>query len=68
MNHNINICETCAGPTLNAEDAYGEFVCDSCLDNEAEAAYERHCADFHDGGATQFITLAERQAEARKLK
>lgn len=62
------ICDACEAPTTNPEDDYGEHVCDSCLDNAAEAAYERHCEAFHDGGATQFVTLAQRQAEARKLK
>jgi hypothetical protein len=47
-------CDVCDDPTMNPEDDYGEFVCDSCRDNRAEAAWERHCEDFHDGGCTRF--------------
>jgi hypothetical protein len=61
-------CVKCSHPTTNQENDYGEIVCDSCLQNEAESAYERLCEDFHDGGCTSFISLAEQQAEARKLK
>ena len=35
---------------------------------EAEAAWERHCASFEDGGATQFITLHQQQVAARRFK
>lgn len=45
-----------------------EEWCHPCADNEAEAAWERHCEDFNEGSATQFISLAQRQAEARRLK
>lgn len=35
----------------------GDLMCEACLDNlntnAAEAAWERHCEDFHDGGSTQ---------------
>lgn len=63
-----NHCERCGELTINPENEYGEFVCESCLDNEAEAAYERHCEAFHDGRATQFKTLQQQQIEARRLK
>jgi len=36
--------------------------------NRAEAAWERHCEDFHDGGDTSWLTLEQQQAAARKLK
>jgi hypothetical protein len=63
------VCDKCDdGTTTNPENEYGEHVCVNCEQNAAEAAYERHCEAFHDGGATQFISLADRQAEARKLK
>jgi hypothetical protein len=63
------ICDQCNGTTTtNPENDYGEHVCDSCLDNAAERAYERHCEAFHDGGDTSFISLTDRQAEARKFK
>jgi Histidine kinase len=44
-------CDRCDHlvPKYTVEDAYGEFVCDSCDQNEAEAAYERYCEAFHDG-------------------
>lgn len=61
-------CEHCDAPTANPENEYGEFVCDDCAFNRAEAAYERHCEDFHDGAAMQFKTLQQQQIEARRLK
>jgi hypothetical protein len=64
-------CEKC-GFELNGEKAYidalDEIWCHSCADNAAEAAYERHCEDFHDGGSTQFKSLQQQQIEARRLK
>lgn len=68
MFRSANLCDKCDAPTANAEDDYGEFVCDDCQQNAAEAAYERHCEDFHDGGATQFRSLRDQQIEAMKLK
>lgn len=62
------LCERCDCSTSNPENDYGEFICDNCEQNAAEAAYERHCEDFHDGGCTRFISLAQQQAEARKFK
>ena len=66
----IKKCDRCDHlvPDYTVEDAYGELVCDSCDQNEAEAAYERHCEAYHDGGSTQFISLREQQIAARKLK
>lgn len=61
-------CERCDGPCANPENEYGEFICDNCEQNAAEAAYERYCEDFHDGGATQFKGLQQQQIEARRLK
>jgi ribosomal protein L37AE/L43A len=61
-------CNTCDCRTLNFENEYGEFICDDCIQNAAEAAYERHCEAFHDGGSTQFISLQQQQIEARRLK
>lgn len=63
-----NDCVRCGHETINPENDYGEFVCDSCEDNAAEAAWERHCEDFHDGGSAQFKTLQQQQIEARRLK
>lgn len=64
-------CEKCACE-LNGEAAHIEAVdeiwCHSCADNAAEAAYERHCEAYHDGGATQFRSLLDQQIEAQKLK
>jgi len=61
-------CQKCACPCERPEDDYGEFICQSCVDNANEAAYERHIASFHDGGATQWKTTAQQQIEARRLK
>ncbi|MDB5584851.1 MAG: hypothetical protein JWR80_10027 [Bradyrhizobium sp.] len=62
------LCDKCDTPTANSENDYGEFVCDNCEQNAAEAAYERHCEDFHDGGCTRFNSLISQQIEAQKLK
>lgn len=63
------ICDMCNCPcSIRAENDYGEIICDDCEQNAAEAAWERHCEAFHDGGATQFKTLQQQQIEARRLK
>lgn len=61
-------CERCDCVTTNPENDYGEYVCDDCTQNAAEAAYERHCEDFHDGGCTSFNSLQHQQIEARRFK
>lgn len=68
MIRSANLCERCDAPTATLENEYGEFICDDCEQNAAEAAWERHCEDFHDGGATQFKSLQQQQIEARRLK
>lgn len=64
-------CEKC-GSELGGEKAYiesaDEVWCHPCADNAAEAAYERHCEDFHDGGCTRFNSLEQQQEAARRLK
>lgn len=62
------LCERCDCSTANPENEYGEFICDDCSQNAAEAAYERHCEDFHDGGCTRFNSLEQQQEAARRLK
>ena len=62
------LCDKCDAPTSNPEDCYGEIVCASCLGNAAEAAWERHCEAFHDGGSTSFKSLQQQQIEALKIK
>lgn len=59
-------CTSCDNTTLNPENEYGEFVCDGCEQNAAEAAYERQCEDFHGGGGP--LPLREQQIQALKLK
>jgi transcription initiation factor TFIIIB Brf1 subunit/transcription initiation factor TFIIB len=61
-------CDECDNTTLNREDEYGEIYCADCLQDRAEAAYERHCEAFHDGGSTQFVSPQQRQIDAQKLK
>lgn len=68
MIRSANLCDRCDAPTANAENDYGEFICDDCEQNAAEAAWERHCEDFHDGGCTRFNSLQQQQIEARRLK
>lgn len=51
-------CEKCNECALLAYfDPADEYWCGNCIDNAetnaAEAAWERHCEDFHDGGSTQ---------------
>ncbi len=62
------LCERCDHPTASPENEYGEFICDDCAQNDAEAAYERHTANFHDGGCTSLNSLQHQQIEAQKLK
>lgn len=61
-------CDKCGSATTNPEDDYGEFICEDCEQNATEAAWERHCEAFHDGGSTQFISLRDQQIAAMKLK
>ena len=63
--NNAAVSLTAKRRTIEATD---EVWCHSCADNAAEAAYERHCEDFHDGGSTQFKSLQQQQIEARRLK
>lgn len=63
-----NQCEFCDDMTVNPENEYGEFICESCEQNRAESAWERHCEDFHDGGCTRFNSLLDQQIAAQKLK
>jgi len=68
MDHPKNHCDRCGNLTIAPENDYGEFICMPCLENEAEAAWERHCEDFHDGGCTRFNSLEQQQEAARRLK
>ena len=54
-------CDACDGDTFNAENEYGEHVCDDCLQNAAELAWERHCN-------SEYTSLQQQQIEARRLK
>ena len=64
-----NICDRCqAGCSLRPENEYGEIICDNCEQNAAEAAWERHCEDFHDGGRTVWGGLQRQLTNARRLK
>jgi hypothetical protein len=59
-------CECFVSAAKVSENEFGEFICDDCEQNANEAAWER--VSFHDGGATSFLSIRDRQAEARKLK
>ncbi len=39
---------------LELEEFGNEVLCSNCEQNAAEAAWERHCEDFHDGDSTEF--------------
>ena len=41
----------CACPCDRFRIIYGEFICQECVNNAAEAAHERHMAAFQYGGA-----------------
>jgi len=59
-------CERCGDPTNNPEDDYCEHVCNSCLDNAAEAAYERQCESIYGGDGPK--NLQQQQIESCKFK
>ena len=61
-------CIECDSDRDLRENEYGEFICESCEENAAERAWERHCEAFHDGGAVSFKSLQQQQIEARRLK
>ncbi|HEX7893597.1 MAG TPA: hypothetical protein VF447_05340 [Terriglobales bacterium] len=52
-------CERCNWVTNNPENEYGEFICDDCEQNAAEAAWERFCGDFY--GGSDPLTIREKQ-------
>lgn len=63
----IHCCEKCryAGE-LFYRGHLDEYWCESCIENEAEAAWDRHQQNLMEGGGGP--TLQEQMAEARKLK
>lgn len=68
----IGRCPECAGKgCVECEDCgciCTDDLCDDCVQNRAEIAWERHCEDFHDGGSTCFVSLLDQQNAARRLK
>lgn len=60
-------CKSADG-TVEWSDDYDMYACDNCLQNFTEDAYERYCADFHDGGSTKFNSLLDDQILARRMK
>lgn len=61
-------CEHCGRAIIEGVymEHHDEYWCESCADNAAEAAWNRHQQDLMENGPRP--TLAEQQAEARKLK
>ncbi len=59
-------CEKCDGSRDVNENEYGEFICDDCEQNAAEAAYDRHQEYLMENGSGP--SLLEQQIEARKFK
>lgn len=49
-----NHCDKCDTPNANPENDYGEFVCDNCEQNAAEAAYDRHQESLISGDTPTF--------------
>lgn len=54
-------CDSCDAPTDNPEDDYGEIICDNCLSNRAEAAWDRQQESLMDGSTP---TMREQQLAA----
>lgn len=54
-------CEHCEARE-GTEQECGTVLCDSCRDNEAEAAHERFLEDYYGGSGP--VTLNERYQEA----
>lgn len=68
LRHEMHMCEDCGHRVeLTYYDATDAYLCDNCISNRAEAAYERLIEDFHDGGAV-WPDLRRDQEAARKLK
>lgn len=60
-------CEHCGrADELHYQGNPDEYWCQPCIDNANEAAWQRHQDDLMENGPGP--TLAEQQAEARKLK
>lgn len=66
--HTAHLCERCRTRLheLYHYEPRDEYLCDNCISNYEEAAYMRHQQDLMENGPGP--TLAEQQAEARKLK
>ena len=65
--HMTHKCEKCGyRAELSWHEIHDEYWCDSCFENEAEATYMREQEWLMENGPGP--TLAEQQAEARKLK
>lgn len=66
--HMQRCCEHCGEvcSMLEYNESHDEYWCCTCLDNEAEAAWDRHQESLMENGPGP--TLAEQQAAARKLK
>jgi hypothetical protein len=61
-------CECFVSAAKVSENEFGEFICEDCEQNANEAAWERVCEAFHDGGATSFLSIRDQQEAARRLK
>jgi ribosomal protein L37AE/L43A len=60
------LCERCDRSTTKPENEFGEFICEDCEQNAAEAAWERFCENFH--GGSDPLTIREKQIAAWRLK
>ncbi len=60
-------CDGCQREKPCAMQDSGEFLCEDCVQNQAEAAYERSLSECFRGGEYA-AHLAEQQAQARRLK
>lgn len=66
MSYKCEHCGSWFSHQLTYHDWQDEYWCSDCLDNEAEAAYDRHQESLMENGPGP--SLGEQQAAARKFK
>lgn len=64
----LELCDGSASELINEIQCRLVASAENEKQNAAEAAYERHCEDFHDGGCTRFNSLQQQQIDALRFK
>jgi len=65
---NDHLCEQCEKHYVLAENEYGEYICESCADNRAEAAFERQQEEGFRGGEAAAYSAEQQAWIQRNLK